>query len=73
MEILQLSDFPELLKPDVKIKEIKKIIKEKTGIIETNQRFHVYFDYKILIIFKTKSYYGKKFLEKWCENNNEYI
>ena len=45
MEILQLSNFPELLKPNVKIKEIKRIIKEKTGIIETNQRFHVYFDF----------------------------
>ena len=45
MEILKLSNFPELLKPNVKIKEIKRIIKEKTGIIETNQRFHVYFDF----------------------------
>ena len=45
METIKFSDCLELLKPNLKLKDIKKIIKEKTGIIEQNQRFHVYFDY----------------------------
>ena len=45
METIKFSDCSELLKPNLQLKDIKKIIKEKTGIIEQNQRFHVYFDY----------------------------
>ena len=45
MEEIKFSDCLELLKPNLKLKDIKRIIKEKTGIIEQNQRFHIYFDY----------------------------
>ena len=45
METIKFSECSELLKPNLKLKDIKKIIKEKTGIIEQNQRFHIYFNY----------------------------
>ena len=45
MEEISFSDCPELLKPNLKIKDIKRIIKEKTGIKNENQRFHVYFEF----------------------------
>ena len=45
MDSIRFSSCPELINPKLKMKDIKKIIKEKTGIIEGNQRFHVYFDY----------------------------
>ena len=44
MEEIKFFDCPELINKDLKMKDIKRIIKEKTGIIEENQRFHVYFD-----------------------------
>ena len=45
METITFSQCPELTQPNLKIKDIKRIIKNKTGIIEENQRFHVYFDF----------------------------
>ena len=53
METIRFSDCSELLKPNLKLKDIKKIIKEKTGIIEQNQRFHVYFDYFDFFYYNT--------------------
>ena len=53
METITFSDCSELLKPNLKLKDIKKIIKEKTGIIEQNQRFHVYFDYFDFFYYNT--------------------
>ena len=44
MEKITFFNCPELINPNLKTKDIKRIIKEKTGIIEENQRFHVYFD-----------------------------
>ena len=45
METIKFSDCPELIDPDLKMKDIKKIIKDKTGITEENQRIHVYFNF----------------------------
>jgi hypothetical protein len=45
MEEIKFSDCPELIDPDLKMKDIKKIIKDKTGITEENQRIHVYFNF----------------------------
>ena len=45
MEEIEFSNCPELIKPNLKIKDIKKIIKEKTGIKNENQRFQVYFEF----------------------------
>ena len=45
MEKIEFSDCPELINPNIKIKDVKRLIKNKTGIKEENQRFHVYFDY----------------------------
>ena len=45
MENIILADVPELMKPNLLMKDVKKIIKNKTGIKEEDQRFHVYFDY----------------------------
>ena len=43
MKTITFSHYPELIKPSLKMKDVKKIIKEKTGIIEQNQRFEVIF------------------------------
>lgn len=45
METIKFSDFPELIKPNLKLKDAKRIIKDKTDIEEDNQRFHIYFDF----------------------------
>ena len=39
-----LNEFPELLVPNLKIKNVKNIIKDKTGIKEENQSFTIYSD-----------------------------
>ena len=61
METIKFSKCSELINPNLKIKDVKKIIKEKTGIIEQNQRFHVYFDFLNYFILKKvmKSHFGK--------------
>lgn len=48
METIKFSDCPELIDPDLKMKDIKKIIKDKTGITEENQRIHVFFDFSYI-------------------------
>ncbi len=45
MEKITFFNCPELINPDLKMKDIKRILKEKTGIKEENQRFHVYFQF----------------------------
>ena len=45
MKEIQFSTFPEIIKPNLKIKDVKTIIKNKTGIKEENQRLRVSFDY----------------------------
>ena len=48
---MEKSDFiilyyhPELLNPKLKIKDVKEIIKDITGIKEENQRFHLSFEF----------------------------
>jgi len=60
MEQIEFSNCPELIKPNLKIKDIKKIIKEKTGIKNENQRFHVYFEFIDFFIMKQwmMNYFG---------------
>ena len=62
METINFSKCSELINPNLKIKDVKKIIKEKTGIIEQNQRFHVYFD------FFSYDYFKKSDEESFWEN-----
>ena len=64
METIKFSKCSELINPNLKIKDVKKIIKEKTGIIEQNQRFHVYFD------FSSYDYFTKSDEESFWENLN---
>lgn len=45
MNVIKFSECPELLNPKLTMKDIKMIIKDKTGIAEENQRFHVFFDF----------------------------
>ena len=45
MEKITFFNCPELINPNLKTKDIKRIIKEKTGIKEENQRLHVYFEF----------------------------
>ena len=41
MKEIQFSTCPEIIKPNLKIKDVKTIIKNKTGIREENQRFRI--------------------------------
>ena len=43
METIYFGACPELINKDLKVKDIKKIIKDKKGIQEENQIFHVHF------------------------------
>ena len=43
METINFGAYPELINKDLKVKDIKKIIKDKKGIQEENQIFHVHF------------------------------
>lgn len=45
MNVIKFSECPELLNPKLTMKDIKMIIKDKTGIAEENQRFHIFFDF----------------------------
>ena len=51
-ETIRLLDYPELIKPNVKIDDIRKVIKDKIGIKEENQIFELvgidshYFEFK---------------------------
>ena len=45
MEEIKFRECPELINPNLKFKDIKRIIKEKKGIKEENQRFHVFFEF----------------------------
>ena len=42
MEVVSFNVFRECISKDLKIKDIKKIIENQTGIKEENQIFHVY-------------------------------
>ena len=41
MEGIHLSFYPEMINPNLKIKDVKMIIKNETGIKEENQRFRI--------------------------------
>ena len=45
METIKFSQCPEVFKPNLKMKDIRRIIKQKTGIKEQDQRFRVHFNY----------------------------
>ena len=45
MKEIQFSTCPEIIKPNLKIKDVKTIIKNKTGIREENQRFRISLDF----------------------------
>ena len=42
MEVISFDTFRDIISKDLKIKDIKKIIENKTEIKEENQIFHVY-------------------------------
>ena len=44
MRRISFSNHPELINPNLKVKDIKKIIKDQIGISEENLRFRVAFD-----------------------------
>jgi len=45
MKQIQFSTCPEIIKPNLKIKDVKTMIKNKTGITEENQRFRISLDF----------------------------
>ena len=44
METIYFSSCPELINPNLQMKDIKRIIKDKKGIKEENQRFKIVFE-----------------------------
>ena len=42
MEVVSFNVFRDMISKDLKIKDVKKIIENKTEIKEENQIFHVY-------------------------------
>ena len=44
MEKITFKDCPKLFNPDLKLKDVKKMIREKTGIKEENQQFEAKFN-----------------------------
>ena len=44
MKEIRFSHCPEFLNPNLKIKDVKNIIKDKTGIKEENQKFRVTYE-----------------------------
>ena len=45
MEATSFLDYPEIFNWNLELKDFWKIIKEKTGITEQNQKFYIYFDF----------------------------
>ena len=45
MEATSFLDYPEIFNRNLELKDFWKIIKEKTGITEQNQKFYIYFDF----------------------------
>ena len=45
MEATSFLDYPEIFNRNLELKDFWKIIKEKTGIIEQNQKIYIYFDF----------------------------
>ena len=62
METIYFHNCPELINPHLKRKDVKRIIKDKTGIQEENQRFQVLVDpyFKMMKIL-----FGMVFLLKY--------
>ena len=54
METINLSHCPELIKSNLKIKDAKRIIKEKTGIPEENQRINIEVDHENFYDYDTE-------------------
>ena len=58
MEEFNFLNFPELVNPDLTISDARKLIKQRTGIKEENQRFK----FQINAIDFSETYAGDKFL-----------
>ena len=44
MKKISFTHCPEFFNPNLKIKDVKKIIRDKTGIKEENQKFRVTYE-----------------------------
>ena len=54
--------YDQLFRRNLTIRELKKVIKDKTGIKENNQRFSIYFDYNIQEFDDEDFYFNLKIL-----------
>jgi len=63
MQTIKFSECPELFRSNLQMKDIKRIIKQKTGIKEENQRFHVNFNFLQFMYYNTNN--EESFWEKF--------
>ena len=59
MEKITFEDCPKLFNPDLKLKDVKKMIREKTGIKEENQQFQA--EFTLNTTYKGKDYDNELF------------
>ena len=71
-ETMRLSDWPEILKPNLKVDDFKKVIKDKTGIKEENQRFEIIRDKKELYHCKGDDNFWENFELKVYDKTRYY-
>ena len=69
---MRLSDCPEILKPNLTIDDFKKVIKDKTGIKEENQRFEIIRDKKELYHCKGDDNFWENFELKVYDKTRYY-
>ena len=72
MEIIRFSECPQLFKSNLRFKDIKKIIKQKTGIKEENQKLHVHFDFLNFLYFYSSEEYFWEFFEMRIYGKSQY-
>ena len=71
-ETMRLSECPEILKPNLTIDDFKKVIKDKTGIKEENQRFEIIRDKKELYHCKGDDNFWENFELKVYDKTRYY-
>ena len=75
MTTFQFRDFPEIFNKDLSMANLKKILKEKTGINEESQVYQIFCDYGFLSLYLWDNFslqvYNKDLICNENDNNNE--
>ena len=75
MTTFQFRDFPEIFNKDLSMANLKKILKEKTGINEESQVYQIFCDYGFPSLYFWDNFslqvYNKDLICNENDNNNE--